>query len=45
VFVVPIEELEAFTAMITGVMETTINGIHFPVEVEVCGQSWAGHYS
>lgn len=45
VFVVPTEVLEAFTTMITGVMETSINGIHFPVEVEVCGQSWAGHYS
>lgn len=45
VFVVPNDELDAFTDMIVGVMETEINGIHFPVEVEVCGQSWAGHYS
>lgn len=45
VFVVPNERLEAFKEMIVGVMETEINGIHFPVEIEVCGQSWAGHYS
>lgn len=29
---------------VSELMDTSINGMHFPVEAEVCGTSWSGHY-
>ena len=39
------ETLPSFSDPVREAMESTIRGIEFPVEIEVCGPSWAGHYS
>lgn len=38
------EHIDQMIREVSGMMDTEINGMHFPVEAEVCGPRWAGHY-
>ena len=44
VLMAPTEHIDDLIREVSAMMDAELYGVHFPVEAEVCGDRWVGHY-